>query len=141
MKSQRREGSDRRATVPTDSISDIAFLLIIFFILTTSIRRLTGFTSEIPSAQRAEQTQATEKMPAIKLNQGALTFNDEAVSIDQLRARLAAQHLAEKPESQRIVVLEASGAVPYETYFQTLSAISANGGIVGLISEEKGGGK
>jgi biopolymer transport protein ExbD len=133
-----RERRKRENVVPTDSLSDIGFLLIIFFILTTSIQRVTGFQTEIPSAQRAEQTQQT-KLPSVKLNNGQLTLDDQPASPDQLRARLAALQLPTRPESERVVVVEATGSVNYQSYFETLSAISAAGGVVGLISEEKGG--
>lgn len=133
-----RKKRTNEIAVPTDSLSDVAFLLIIFFILTTSIRRMEGFKAEIPSAKRAEQTQQTAKMPSVKLNGGTIVLNDQTVDAGQLRARLAALGLAAKPESERVVVLEASGSVPFQHYFETLSAISAAGGVVGLISEEKG---
>lgn len=134
----KRERRKRETVVPTDSLSDIGFLLIIFFIITTSIQRITGFQTEIPSAQRAEQTQQA-KLPSVKLNNGQLTLDDQPVSVDRLREQLLALQLPTKAESERIVVVEATGRVDYQSYFETLSAISAAGGVVGLVSEEKGG--
>ena len=40
-----RRKEKRELEIPTDSVSDIAFLLIIFFILTTTLSKLTGFTA------------------------------------------------------------------------------------------------
>lgn len=135
IRNQRRS---REVGVPTDSLSDIGFLLIIFFILTTSIQRVVGFKTDIPSAERAEQTEQS-KLPGIKLNQGQLTLDDQPVTPEQLRQRLAAMRLPLKAEKDRVIVLEATGQVSYQRYYETLSAISAAGGIVGLISESSGG--
>ena len=141
MRSFGRQREQRETTVPMDSISDIAFLLIIFFILATSIQRFAGFHAEIPAAERAQETEKTEKMPSVILRGGALMLNDKPVDMPQLRAGLLALQLPSKPENQRVVVVETSGSVPYQTYFEVMSAISNAGGIVGILSEEKGGKK
>jgi biopolymer transport protein ExbD len=133
----KRERRRRDTAVPTDSLSDIAFLLIIFFILTTSIQRLTGFQAEIPSAERAEQPQQAEKMPSIKLHGGNMTLNDQPVDANLLRAKLADLQLPSRPQSERVIVVEASGQVAYQQYFEVLSAISGAGGVVGVLSEER----
>jgi len=137
----KRERRKRDTVVPTDSLSDVAFLLIIFFILTTSIRRLTGFQADIPSAERANQSQQMEKMPSLKLTGGNMTWNDQPVDANLLRAKLAELQLASRAESERVIVVEASGRVPYQQYFEALSAISGAGGVVGILSEERGARK
>lgn len=123
--------------VPTDSLSDVAFLLIIFFILTTSIRQLTGFVTELPAAEKAT-AQQTEKTPTVQLRDAELRFNDQVVDTATLRARLFSLNLAGRREEERIVVVETSGKVDYQRYFETLAAISGAGGIVGLLTEEEG---
>jgi biopolymer transport protein ExbD len=125
----------RDSTVPTDSLSDIAFLLIIFFILTTSIRRLTGFTTEMPTAQKSQQQQ-TEKTPTVSLTQSGIKFDSQDVTVAVLREKLAALNLPSKKETDRIVILETNGKVPYQEYFEALAAISGAGGIVGILTEE-----
>jgi biopolymer transport protein ExbD len=130
----------RDTAVPTDSLSDIAFLLIIFFILTTSIRKVAGFKAEIPSAQKTEQ-QAMDKTPTAKLHNETLTFNDETIDLAGFRRKLKDLQLANKSPSEKIVVLEASGSVKYQLYYEVMAAISAEGGVVGIVSEDKGGRK
>ena len=49
------------ATIPTASMADIAFLLLIFFMVTTTFRAETGLRVVIP------QVEAAEKMPAKNL--------------------------------------------------------------------------
>jgi biopolymer transport protein ExbD len=125
----------RDSTVPTDSLSDIAFLLIIFFILTTSIRKLTGVTTEIPAA---EQGQAQlEKTPTVVLQGGSLAFNSENVSVEQLRQRLKELKLEAKKPEERVVLLEASGTVNYQRYYEVMAAVSAAHGVIGIITQEQ----
>jgi biopolymer transport protein ExbD len=137
----RRHRPSREASVPTDSLSDVAFLLIIFFILTTSIQRITGVVSDMPAAQHTEQTSSQEKMPSIKLRDGALTLDDQPVSIEELRAKLLALNLPSRAEADRVIVLEATGLVNYQQYYEVMAAVSAASGVLGVIAEQPGGGR
>jgi biopolymer transport protein ExbD len=117
------------------SFSDIAFLLIIFFILVTSLEKFAGFKASLPAADKSKQTQS-DTMPTVKLNNGMLFFNDEQVDMDALRGRLAARNLPGLGEEERIVIIEATGKVPYQQYYQVMAAISDAGGVVGIVKEE-----
>ncbi len=63
------------ATIPTASMADIAFLLLIFFMVTTTFRAETGLRVIIP------QVEAAEKMPARNLTHIWISTNG-LVSID-----------------------------------------------------------
>lgn len=136
-KKNRREKEE--PTVPTDSVSDIAYLMIIFFILTTSIRKLTGFNADIPSAQQQQQQQQSEKTPTLKLHPGGMSFNDQPVDLAAFRKALADMKLEKRPEEKRVIVLDAAKGVDYQAYYEAMSAISGAGGIVGVMTEEDGG--
>ena len=53
----------RDREVPVSAFSDIAFLLIIFFILATTLVQVSGVITEIPSGEQA-QTQQEEETPS-----------------------------------------------------------------------------
>ena len=66
--------------IEVGSFSDIAFLLIIFFILTTQIVRLVGKTVEIPSGSESKQEEKKEDKKQLMVHMtGAnkITINDE----------------------------------------------------------------
>jgi len=63
------------ATIPTASMADIAFLLLIFFMVTTTFRAETGLRVIIP------QVEAAEKMPARNLTHIWISTNG-LVSVD-----------------------------------------------------------
>jgi biopolymer transport protein ExbD len=42
---------NRTGTIPTDSFSDIAFLLIIYFLVATTLVKLQAITADLPSGE------------------------------------------------------------------------------------------
>jgi biopolymer transport protein ExbD len=133
-----RRREKRELEIPTDSVSDIAFLLIIFFILTTTLTKLSGFTAELPSAA-ASQQQATSdaKTPTVQLANGKLLFDEREVSPAALRERLLDLRLDKRQGEERIVMLEAAGKVDYQTYYEVMAAISTAGGVVAIVEEDE----
>jgi len=132
-----RRKEKRDLEIPTDSVSDIAFLLIIFFILTTTLSKLAGFTAELPSAAAAQKQAAKTdaKTPTVQLANGKLLFNEQEVSMAALRERLLDLQLGGKQGEEKIVMLEAAGKVDYQAYYEAMAAISAAGGIVAIVEE------
>ncbi len=130
-KSRRRSDGEE---VPVSSFSDIAFLLIIFFILATTLQKQTGFTSDLPAGEKSEQP--AEKTTTVNLKDRNILLNDKPVDIAQLKARLAEMELADKADPQdRVILLEASGAVDWQNYFQVMSSINDAGGVVAIVRE------
>lgn len=137
-KFKRKQLSD--ADIPTASFSDVAFLLIIFFLLTTTLHKRAGFTTEFPSGE-ATQQQTTAKMLAISLHEDGITLNDQPVTMPQLEKRLSAAKLHEKKGDEKVVVLSATGNVTYQPYYEVMAMVSAAGGVIAIereITKEKG---
>jgi len=134
MEIARHKSRDEDTEPPVGSFSDIAFLLIIFFILVTSLSQLTGLQTEMPSAEKSEAQ--PEKTPTVALSEGRMLFNDETVTLEKLRTQLLELELANKAGEAKVVLLEASGKVAYQDYYQVMAAISAAGGVVGILQEE-----
>lgn len=126
------------STVSTDSLSDIAFLLIIFFILATSIQRISGFQTDLPSGKRDQQTQkADDKTPTVGLKDGRITLNEDTVSLPELKRKLNAMRLAERAEERRVVLLDSSPDTGYQTYFEVMATITAANGVIGILTEDE----
>jgi biopolymer transport protein ExbD len=133
---RRRDKKNRDGGIPTDSFSDIAFLLIIYFLVATTLVRVQAITTEMPSGDKAEQAQS-EKTPIVNLRGGQVFFNDAPVTIEVLEERLAALDLPARAPEKRVVMLESAAGTPYESYFEALAAISGNGGVVAMVEPEK----
>ncbi len=129
---KRRQLSE--SDIPVASFSDLAFLLIIFFLLATTFAKQTGFISDIPSGEPG-QAQETKTL-TVALTEDRITFNDQTVTVDQLRRKLDAAKLKEKKGDDKIVLLSASGRVRYQDYFNVMAHINAAGGAVAIQREE-----
>lgn len=127
---------DRSGRIPTDSFSDIAFLLIIYFLLATTMVKIKSITADLPSGEKQSQAQ-TDKTPIVNLRGTEIYFSDKRVSLEELNERLSVLKLAEQPADKRVIMLEAARTTSYEVYFSALAAISANGGVVAIVEDQK----
>lgn len=121
--------------IPMGPFADIAFLLIIFFILVTSLTKNLGFTTEIPAGEKSEAKE--EKSNSVAIKGDNIFFNDQGMDIQTLQKELQALKLAEmQTDSDKTVMLETSGTVRYGKYFNVMAAISDAGGVVAIVQEE-----
>jgi biopolymer transport protein ExbD len=131
-----KEKKHRTGEIPTGSFSDIAFLLIIYFLVATTLVKVKTIAADLPSGEKAAQTQS-EKTPIVNLRGTEIFFNDKKVSVEHLNERLAALELGKKEPAKRVIMLESTKGTPYENYFQVLAAISANEGVVAIVEDDK----
>lgn len=132
---RRKKARAGEGAVPTDSFSDIAFLLIVFFLLVTTLVKTRGFETQLPSTKESPQSQENE-VPAIAIEGENILYQDNKVTLDELRSRLHALELAGKEEKLRIVTLKARRSVKYGVYYKVWAAIVNAGGIVTMIKEK-----
>ena len=132
-----RRRSTTQASFDVSAFADVAFLLIIFFILTTTFAKTLGNTLDIPSGS-ADPANKQEKQLTINLASTEIRFGSDGakVSMEGLREALAAQNLLARKPEQRIVILDSAADVPYERYFQVVMAVSDAGGVLALLEEE-----
>ena len=131
-----REKKHRSGEIPTGSFSDIAFLLIIYFLVATTLIKVKSITADLPAGEKATQAE-TDKTPIVNLRGEEIFFNDKRMSMDVLNERLAALKLGEQAAGKRVIMLESARGTPWENYFQALAAISAHGGVVAIVEEGK----
>jgi len=137
-RSRRQRGRRRgEPEVPTQSFADIAFLLIIYFILAASLSQDVGFQTDIPAGQKA--TEATEDKTVL-LRDSDLFYGDRSVTIAELREQLSGMRLADRDPNSRVVQFEAKGQVLWQSYFEVLDAIQRAGGMPGILMEGGGDG-
>ena len=123
------------------SFSDIANLLIIFFILTTSLARPFGRQMDMPSSAKPPEEQKQDSdTPTINLSADRITISEggkegRELTMDQLRTELWKKNFPSRSEKDRAVVLETADDVKYERYYQVATAIAAAGGVVAILGE------
>jgi biopolymer transport protein ExbD len=133
-----RRGKKRDGgAVPTDSFSDIAFLLIIFFMVTTTLVKTKGFETTLPSSKEST-SESSQEVPTISLEGDQILYNADAMSLEDLRTKLLSLELADKEDtSLRIIKLKSGANIPYESYYAVWAVIAKAGGIVTLVKEKK----
>lgn len=130
-----KEKKHRSGEIPTGSFSDIAFLLIIYFLVATTLVKVKTITADLPAGEKSTQAQS-DKTPIINLRGADVFFNDKRMDMPELNERLAALDLPNQEGEKRVVMLESARGTPYDNYFKALAAISANGGVVAIVEEE-----
>jgi biopolymer transport protein ExbD len=131
-----KEKKHRSGDIPVGSFSDIAFLLIIYFLVATSLMKVKSITADLPSGEKATQEQST-KTPIVNLRGDQMFFNDKPVKIADLEARLLALNLTEAEGNAKVIMLESTRDTPYQSYYQAMATISESGGVIAIVEDEK----
>ena len=120
--------------VPMAAMSDVAFLLIIFFIVTSSFSKPRKLPIELPGEKAAEASQQKPKPPpSVRVASSRVYLNDQPVEPWQLTVDLRAL-LADKPQpADRVVVLRSDGQVPMERVVEVMDAIRSAEAHVGFL--------
>jgi biopolymer transport protein ExbD len=103
-----RERRRKRPAINITSLIDVMFLLLIFFMVSTTFAEHPGIKLELPKAHTGERS-ALDPLTLTVDKEGRMFLNDAAVDEAQLRARLKAAAAAPDPS----LVLRADKAVPY----------------------------
>ena len=114
------------------SFADIAFLLIIYFILAASLSQDLGFSTDIPAGQKAEKASDDK---TITIKDEDLYWGDQKINIFELQQELINLKLPERDPNARVVQFEAKGRVIYQQYYEVLAAIDTAGGIPGIVTD------
>ncbi len=119
---------DEEAEIPTASMADIAFLLIIFFMTTTNFAREKGLKFVLPEKkdQPQEVKIKSENLLKISINdKGELFLNDEEARWENLE-REAKLRLEKNPNL--IILIRTHRDAPYEYMIRAFDAVKAAGG-------------
>ncbi|MGB0292095.1 MAG: ExbD/TolR family protein [Luteolibacter sp.] len=135
-KRSRGEKRHREGEIPTGSFSDIAFLLIIYFLVATTLLKVKTITADMPAGEKSAQSQS-DKTPIVNLRGEEIFLNDKPVDIVGLNERLAALELFNKESKDRVIMLESARGTAYGNYYQAMASISANGGVIALVKEDE----
>jgi biopolymer transport protein ExbD len=124
-----REGGE----IPTAGMADIAFLLLIFFLVTTTINVDTGIGMTLPPKLKDQQPPPVKDRNLFKVlvnAQGELLVEEEPASIGQLRDRVKKHvtnygndpDLAVSPD-KAVISIKTGAQTPYDTYIKVLDEV------------------
>lgn len=122
-----------RRTVPelnTTSTADISFILLVFFLVISSMDVDKGLSRRLPPVDSRQQTEAADVSKSnvleLKLTAGSVLEADgKPLSIDLLRRRVERFVSAAQTPAQRIITLEVDRSAGYDAYFNIQNEITA----------------
>lgn len=106
--------------VNTGSMADIAFLLLIFFLVTTSIDMDYGITSNISKPFEMPDSISVVQSTLLINQSGKLLLNDKHVTINALRYELA-ENFETKKSIKNVIVVKSDRDVSYEYFIGALN--------------------
>jgi len=122
------------AEPPAMATGDIAFILIIFFLVCVSVQPDSGREQAIPKSESKEQKTEQSKNVEVALTRTAATINGNPVpDVGRLRTMLAS---TDRP-ADRIVVVKSRQDTPYAWWITVTGWIEQAGGIITLQLEEE----
>ena len=125
----------RLPQMPLTSLSDIALLLLIFFIVTTSFMAQRAIRAELPSIT-PDKEEASDKLIQVVVEEGCVYLDGERMMMDELAPYLAAKLADKVKPEERAVVVDAKATVRYERFVRAVNEIKRAGGIVTVMKVE-----
>jgi biopolymer transport protein ExbD len=127
----------RRAppVIPLASMGDIAFLLTIFFILTSNFAK--DDTRNIRAPRAAELAQMEQQSVSVSIDSdGGIFFNGRPIgSAELIEAGVAGLLSGKKDPRERMVVFRCDQGVDKKVFEPVLAAISRAGGVIAAVGE------
>ncbi len=106
----------RRVLINITSLIDVMFLLLIFFMVTSTFLDQPGMKLELPSAESAEVARV-EKLVLYISSDDEVIFNDQSIALDDLEETMRA---ALSEIEDRTLVLNADKAVQHGTVIRVM---------------------
>lgn len=123
----------RRAREPVSidlaPLIDVVFILLLFFVVTTTFTRETQLKVDLPEAVSGEQVAADLKIPLEILVgvDGSFAVNGKSLSKNDLSALMEALRLESDGDKSVPVVLSADGQAPHQAVVTAMDAASKLG--------------
>jgi len=107
--------------IPTASMADIAFLLLIFFMVSTTFVRYRGLPVELPEAEKIQRIETRRNLVYIWITKdGKICVNDMLADLNSLEDMMS-RRMRENPRT--IVSLRADEEVPYGKVSEVLQVL------------------
>ncbi len=115
----------RKATpeIPTASMADIAFLLIIYFMVTTVFSATKGMQFELPKDEELETTQAEESIYIQVLPSGQLRVDGNPMALDAILNYIVPKL---RINQRKPVIIHPEPSTPYEAMIAVYDELMAS---------------
>lgn len=127
----------RYPRAPLAAMSDIAFQLIIFFMVTATFVNKDAVNVELPNSESEQQVE-TDKMLTLQANAEITLLDGQKVEPGPGLVEKLEGKLAQRPEGERIVIMLTADDLPFQKNAELMLSIQQAGGQVAVLMEEGG---
>lgn len=122
---------------PGCASSDIAFTLIIFFLVCAAVQPETGVPQTLPKTEAKAEKRDQSQNLEVSITPSSIVLNGSPLQLPEFATRIAAELKQKSREADRIVVVKSSPDTPYPKWMQVSQVIDKAGGILTLELESK----
>ena len=122
---------------PASATSDIAFILIIFFLVCASVQPEDGQKQSLPKSEDQPEKKQQSENPEVAISRTSIILNGNPLKPQQFRTEIRKVLAQKKREVDKVVVVKSKPDTPYEIWIETAGYIKEAGGIITLRIEEQ----
>ena len=123
---------------PASATGDIAFNLIVFFLVCTSVQPDTGRTQTLPRSEEVQQEQEIKNIEVqISRNPATVTLSGDPIRTTELALRLQRLLKDKTRDEDRVVIVKSKPETPYHHWIFVTGLIEDAGGIITIQTEEE----
>lgn len=121
---------------PSLATGDIAFNLIVFFLVCASVQPDSGREQAIPRSEKQQQQQQSQNLE-VNITAKSVQFNGLPVPMADVPSRLRRELAGKTRPEDKVVVVRSSKDTPYDHWIRVTGWIEDAGGTITLQLEEE----
>ncbi len=115
---------------------DIAFNLIVFFLVCASSEPDSGRRQDLPSSEKTKQEQKTDNIEiSLTRTRNVVTVNGDPVRFEELEGRLRRLLTGKRRPEDRVVVVRSKPDTPYEHWIEVTALVQDLGASITIQRE------
>ena len=124
---------------PAVAMGDIAFILIVFFLVCISQATETGRHQEIPKSESKKDKKLQSKNIVVAIGKDSVVINGNPIRVDRVLPQLTRMLKDRKKSQDRVVVVKTGKKkdTPYHFWIRVTGWIEEAGGVITIQLEEE----
>ena len=122
---------------PATASADIAFILIIFFLVCAAVQPETGRAQTLPKTEAKTEKRDQSRNLEVSITPSSIILDGSPLQLPEFAQRIAAALADKAREADKIVVVKSAPDTPYSKWILVSEAIDRAGGILTLELESE----
>ena len=117
---------------PASASTDIAFILIIFFLVCAAVQPESGIAQVLPKTEEKTDKREQSKNLEVSITRSSIVLNGSPLQLPEFSSRLTKALSEKKRDADRIVTVKSAPDTPYPLWIEVSQVIEKAGGILTL---------